>query len=68
MNCEWISVKDAVPGVDMDVLVYCRGDGRICTAYYDADMDYFFHRGRAKVSHWMKMPEPPKDAEGKRYE
>ena len=64
----WISVKDRLPDDDRTVLVYCRGDGRIGTAYYDYEMGYFFPRGRAKVSYWMEMPEPPEDAEGKRYE
>ena len=51
---EWISVKDRLPDVGVEVLVYSEIDG-ICVDYYDGDVFGYFD-----ITHWMPMPKPPK--------
>lgn len=58
---EWISVKDRLPEDQEDVLVCTRSKNgvRNIDKGYMA-IDRFIHRGRAEVTHWMPLPEPPK--------
>ena len=69
---EWINIKDALPPLDKDVLVFSHGQMRVCTLvrqdYETADIvwedDYGFwddDEGISAVSHWMLLPEPPKE-------
>ena len=51
---KWISVKDRLPDVGVEVLVYSEIDG-ICVDYYDGDVFGYFD-----ITHWMPMPKPPK--------
>lgn len=62
---QWISVDNRLPSVEEDVLVLTRsksGSVNVDKGYFAADLDRFVHRGRAEVSHWMPLPEPPKEA------
>ena len=62
---EWISVKDRLPGKNVNCIVhykhaYCNNDGywAIGSCFYDGEK---FQIGLAyKVTHWMPLPEPPK--------
>ena len=63
---QWISVKDMLPEVGQYILI-CNSnaveDNIVCEAVY---LDNFFYisqiNERAElVTHWMKLPEPPKD-------
>ena len=58
---EWISVKDMLPEDQEEVLVCTRSKNgvRNIDKGYMA-IDRFIHRGRAEVTHWMPLPEPPK--------
>ena len=63
---EWISVKDRLPGKNVNCIVhykhaYCNNDGywAIGSCFYDGEK---FQIGLAyKVTHWMPLPEPPKE-------
>lgn len=66
---EWISVKDRLPEVD-GLYLTCykfRNDGRLfmeVLAYYAIDLKpHFQHEGYSglTVTHWMPLPEPPKE-------
>lgn len=57
---KWISVKDKLPKLDKDVLVW---DGNYMSVMWIdrnenrfKSMDSLYH----DVSHWMPLPEPPK--------
>lgn len=58
----WHSVKDRLPRNDHDVLVACRSKNGV----YNIDKGYYngermVHRGHAEVTHWMPLPEAPKE-------
>ena len=71
----WISVKDRLPPYNKPVLVYRPTLGiKIYVATYegfwgDDDDEWYEHwdangmnaRGKVVVTHWMPMPEPPKE-------
>lgn len=68
---EWISVNERLPEDRRSVLVYCPYNKCIYTAYYEDFNDewyYFGCGGRIEVyytvSHWMPLPEPPKEGGG----
>lgn len=51
----WIPVAERLPDIGIEVLVYSEDDG-ICVDYYDgASFGYY------GVTHWMPLPEPPKE-------
>ena len=57
---KWISVEDRLPPDQQEVLVYTvsqKGLGNIDKGYWS--IGRFIHRGSAKVTHWMPLPEPP---------
>ena len=58
---EWISVDDRLPVDQEEVLVCTRSKNGIrnIDKGYMA-IDRFIHRGRAEVTHWMPIPQPPK--------
>ena len=68
----WVSVEDALPPLDKDVLVFSHGNMSVCSltrpdeevadvvwedayGYWDDD------EGVAAVTHWMMLPESPKE-------
>lgn len=62
---QWISVKDRLPNEDTRVLVYLnikKLDANTYT-YFDTDrlLNGKWVRWNSYVTHWMLLPEPPKD-------
>lgn len=63
----WISVKDRMPDKDQEVLVLMDGEIiRVMSYRYDGDGmswedDYGYFNSDDRVSHWMSLPEPPKE-------
>ena len=67
---EWINVKDRLPEIGKNVLIYYpKWDGdEIQVAKLDCDGIMFdvcgeFDIGTGCVTHWMSLPEPPKDGD-----
>jgi len=71
---KWISVKDKMPDAGKDVLVYINGDDpEIDVSYHTFEVlhkENIWHYGNQlmfetswfqEVTHWMPLPEPPKD-------
>lgn len=60
---EWISVKDKLPEWDTDCLIAYKNDlfpnFRVCETHYGGVHTNGF--GIWGVSHWMPLPEPPKE-------
>lgn len=57
---QWISVKDRLPATEDEVLVLTiskNGNINVDKGYFANGR--FVHRGSAKVTHWMPLPEPP---------
>ncbi len=59
---EWISIEDKIPESDYDVIV-CTTRNYIEKASYDESSKKFFSNGYfvKNVTHWMELPETPKD-------
>ena len=51
----WIPVTERLPDIGIEVLVYSEDDG-ICMDYYGGDSFGYYD-----VTHWMPLPEPPKE-------
>lgn len=74
---EWISVKDKLPPIGQEVIVYSpksnSGDGRVTALcrkiryeeatnfYWDNDYGGSNVYVQDAITHWMPLPEPPKD-------
>ena len=66
---EWVSVEDRLPELcgfsDYDMHVVClldSGEKQICfMTEYDAWESYEVNRSKADITHWMPLPEPPKE-------
>jgi hypothetical protein len=61
----WISVKDSLPKNYIEVLVYDTDCG-IVIGWYDKEIGDFvaeFISPLDAVTHWMPLPEPPKDGD-----
>lgn len=59
----WISVKDMLPKKKGDYLIY-NTDGTVWPYWYDADDNSWYDSCGYKtdiVTHWMPLPEPPKE-------
>lgn len=57
---QWISVKDRLPETEDEVLVLTiskNGNINVDKGYFTNGR--FVHRGRAEITHWMPLPEPP---------
>lgn len=66
----WISVKDRLPEIGKSVLIYYpKWDGdEIQVAKLEGDEMMFdicgeFNIGTGAITHWMPLPEPPKDGD-----
>lgn len=62
---KWISVKDRLPDDCVEVLVYDTDCG-IVIGWYNKKDDIFvaeFMNELDAVTHWMPLPEPPKDGD-----
>ena len=62
---EWISVKDRLPGKNVNCIVhyrhaYCDNDGYFAIGFCCYDGEKFEVYPVYKVTHWMPSPEPPK--------
>lgn len=65
---EWISIKDRVPENTDDVLVI-DDDGKMSVSCYFLHQGYDGYifedrdccRRMGEISHWMPLPEPPKE-------
>ena len=58
----WIPVEKKIPPDQEEVLVLTRsknGVRNVDKGYWA--IDHFIHRGRAEVTHWMLLPEAPKE-------
>ena len=65
---EWISVKDRLPEEKVNYIVhyrhaYCDDDDYWAIGIYFYDGEKFQINPAYKVTHWMPMPEPPKEVE-----
>jgi hypothetical protein len=72
---KWISVKDRLPEPNVRVLVrdpsipeFPRNDSNVVIGHLRGTNSYFLSGtwfvpdGFGQVTHWMPLPEPPKDA------
>ncbi len=68
----WISVNDRLPNSNKKVLVYCKNerDEYVGVGYYRNWMGKYWFDSENKepfevcgyeVTHWMPLPEPPKE-------
>ena len=61
----WISVKDRLPEMDVNVLVYTELKNTFVTSRVDAETwedDYGFFLAEG-VTHWRPLPNPPENEE-----
>ena len=62
---KWISVTEKLPEKYHQVL--CYGSHGLSIDYYSGEKSVcgnpLFMVGEAKITHWMPLPEPPKDGE-----
>lgn len=62
----WISVKDRLPEKKGDYLIY-NTDGTVWLYWYDKEYKEWYDSSgylTESVTHWMPMPEAPKDGDG----
>jgi hypothetical protein len=59
---EWISVKDRLPEKNTTVIVCSISDGHIQIKDFKGDEKNWITNYLEKVTHWMPLPEPPKDS------
>jgi len=59
---EWISVKDRLPEIGVEVLIY--EPGCLIQINFRDDDDYWDCDGVvSRITHWMPLPKPPKENE-----
>ena len=56
---EWISVEERLPEQLVDILVH-HAKGKIDISFMCAD-GFLMENRLGKVTHWMPLPEPPKE-------
>lgn len=70
-SMEWISVKDRLSDEPMEYIVMVKGAATPTTLLYDDNGDwfeeYYGERIDYNVTHWMPLPEPPKEDEKTRW-
>lgn len=61
---EWISIKDRLPYNFQEVIVYSEDGGVEAGVYYsEGCFDYYDDSNRlilVNLTHWMPLPQPPK--------
>ena len=60
MEINWISVKDKLPEPLEDVLV-CYTCGKVACGFKSYLSGWLFEVLYGPVTHWMPLPEPPKE-------
>ena len=58
---KWISAKDRLPEEDVRVLVYLKSTRNYTKIDTDRLLDGIWVRWGRDVTHWMSLPEPPKE-------
>lgn len=58
LESEWVSVNDRMPEQYTDVIVFIKGD-TIAVDYVDENGDFYYYG--EYVTHWMPLPELPKE-------
>lgn len=58
---EWISVKDRLPEYDVTVLVYCDYRNWYSLGHFHINNDLWICSPHQPVTHWMPLPQPPKE-------
>ena len=63
---EWVSVDDRLPEEKVDCIVhykhaYCNNDGYWAIGFCFYDGEKFWIDLAYKVTHWMPIPQPPKE-------
>lgn len=62
---EWIGVEGRKPEYGEPVLVYYAGDGieppRVYISWWVYNLGFLLERVYGSVTHWMPLPEPPKE-------
>lgn len=74
MESKWISVKDKLPPIDKRVVIYNEGKKETGLGYIDKynednvskkhiypNWNIYGGYGLSKITHWMPLPEPPKN-------
>ena len=58
----WISVKDKLPNMFEQVIIFDAGMGEISMSFING-LDFWcgFNKDEDDISHWMPLPEPPKE-------
>ena len=68
---KWIPVTERLPGTEDSYLVYTER-GSVYTSHFYTEKRFasgyvreasWSQRGKVKVTHWMPLPEPPKEGE-----
>lgn len=60
---DWINVKEKLPEPLVDVLVFFPGDRKIKIAWVYDNGVWAFERSMGAPTHWMPLPQLPKEAE-----
>ena len=64
LTVEWADIKDELPKFGTDVLVYSDSCQKIFKAYFHKAWWCFSYDNspiRENVTHWMPLPQPPKE-------
>jgi hypothetical protein len=64
---KWISVNDRMPEDGQEVIIYSEGGKVEAGVYYSNEFGFDYYDVSIRdiivnVTHWMPLPEPPKDA------
>lgn len=59
---DWISIKEDQPCIN-DYYLVCLANGHICIGHWmsEAFWSTGYYSNRLEVTHWMDLPEPPKE-------
>lgn len=63
---KWIDVKDRLPDIDIDVIIYTKWGGVRC-GWYNPELQVWFDiygTTIKSVTHWRELPDPPIKVKG----